>query len=284
MTSVEWLEVRVQGSQDQQSYCQVLLQQHGFPGWVEESEGPEGFCYLVYLAQEPGWQERLSALTDELQGWDVRVSTHAQVRDEDWAENWKRFYHPLEVGRTLVICPSWESFEAAPHHRVVTLDPGSAFGTGYHATTRLCLEFLEDCLEPQLIEPMLDLGTGSGILAIAAHRLGVRRLLAVDNDPVAVKVARENVAINQASEIEVALADRPPQGPFPLITANLVAALLIELADPLTEVLAIGGRLICGGIIRERAESVKQAFQSCGLRLLEERTQDDWVSLLLEKP
>lgn len=284
MTSVEWLEVRVRGSEDKASYCQVLLQQHGFSGWVEESEGPQGFAYLVYLAQEPGWQERLAALQADLASWQVDVTTHDQVRDEDWAENWKRFYHPLEVGRTLVICPSWETFAVQPHHRMVTLDPGSAFGTGYHATTRLCLELLEDTLESRLLEPMLDMGTGSGILAIAAHRLGVRKLLAVDNDPVAVKVARENLAINQITGVEVALADRPTGGPYALITANLVAALLTELAAGLAKALAPGGCLICGGIIRERAELVKQAMQQCGLRLLQERSQDDWVSLLLERP
>jgi ribosomal protein L11 methyltransferase len=277
LTSVDWLEVRVSGPAELVSFVEVALQSQGFPGWVDE-EPAQGFGYLLYLPQEPGWQERLTMLQTSLEG--VQVSTGGQVRDEDWAENWKKFYHPLEVGRQLVICPSWETFTPKPEQKVVILDPGSAFGTGYHWSTRLCLEFLEEVAPRQ---PMLDLGTGSGILAIAAHKLGVTDILAVDNDPVAVKVARENVEINQAS-IRVELASQAPAGGFALVTANLIASLLIEMASDLYACLAPGGVLICGGIICERKGEVIEALGAAGLVLKADKEREEWASLLLERP
>lgn len=279
MTSVDWLEVRLSGPAELAAYVEVLLPRQGFPGWVDESVDSR-FVYLLYLPQEPGWQERLAQLQRAALDLGVEVSTHGQVRDEDWAENWKKFYHPLPVGRQLVICPSWESFEPNPEQRVVTLDPGSAFGTGYHWSTRLCLEFLE---EVPPCGPVLDLGTGSGILAIAAHKLGFGSIVALDNDPVAVKVASENVAINRVDSIEVGLADHPPAGPFQLVLANLIASVLVEMAASLAACLAPQGRLIAGGIIRERRPEVVEALTAAGLRLVSVKEQEDWVSLLMER-
>lgn len=278
MTSVDWLEVRVSGPAEVSFYADALIQGQGFPGWVDE-EPAEGFGYLVYLPQEPGWQERLALLQRLLQEKGLAVSTGGQVRDEDWAENWKQFYHPLEVGPRLVICPSWEKFSPRPEQLVVILDPGSAFGTGYHWSTRLCLEFLEE-VAPR--EPMLDLGTGSGILAIAGARLGVSDILAVDNDPVAVKVAKENVAVNGVS-IQVELADRAPARGYALVTANLIASVLVEMAADLFACLAPQGLLICGGIIRERKDEVVEALSAAGLTLKDSKEREDWVSLLLER-
>ena len=280
LTSVDWLEVRLSGPTQAVGPVDVMLQGQGFPGWVDESAA-DSLRYLLYLPQEAGWQERLSLLQRSCQELGVEFSTHGQVRDEDWAENWKRFYHPLQVGKQLVVCPSWEKFDATPDQRVVILDPGSAFGTGYHWSTRLCMEFLE---ETQPCGPVLDLGTGSGILAISADKLGFQNILAVDNDPVAVKVARENVHINGADHIQVEQADRAPEGPFPLVVANLIASLLIEMAASLAACLAPGGRLICGGIIVERRDQVVQALEAEGLILRGTKEREDWASLLMERP
>lgn len=280
---MDWLEVRLQGGLEKAPHAELMLQDLGFPGWVEES-CEQGFSYLVYLPQEGAWQERLQSLRSGLQSFEVALSTHAQVRDEDWAENWKRFYHPLPVGKRLVVCPSWEDFTPKPDQKVIVLDPGSAFGTGYHWTTRLCLEFLEDLSEQTVCSPMLDLGTGSGILAIAAHLLGIQDILAVDNDPVACKVARENLDINQGQAVGVELRDTPPAGPFALISANLVAALLVDFAARLFASLKPGGHLICGGIIEGRRQEVVAALESQGFQLLHEKTGDEWVSLLLVRP
>ena len=276
MTSVDWLEVRLSGPVELAARAELVLHSHSFPGWVDE-EPAAGFGFLLYLPQEPGWQDRLSYLRQALP--EARIDTGSQVRDEDWAENWKQFYHPLEVGSRLVICPSWEKFSPRPEQLVVILDPGSAFGTGYHWSTRLCLEFLE---EVGASEPMLDLGTGSGILAIAAARLGVKDILAVDNDPVAVKVARENVDIN-GCKIRVELAEAATPSGYALVTANLIAALLVEKAQELYDCLASDGRLICGGIIRERKQEVVDALRATGLVLLESKEREEWVSLLWKR-
>jgi len=128
LSSVDWLEVRLAGPLESSPRVEAQLAWLSFPGWVDES-GPEGFDFLLYLAQEPGWQERLQPNRQSLSS-DVLLTTHGQVRDEDWSENWKKFYHPLEVGQNLVICPSWEAFQPTAEQKVVILDPGSAFGTG----------------------------------------------------------------------------------------------------------------------------------------------------------
>lgn len=277
MSSVDWLEIRLSGPAELAARAELVLHSHSFPGWVDE-EPAAGFGFLLYLPQEPGWQERLSYLRQALP--EAHIDTGNQVRDEDWAENWKQFYHPLEVGRNLVICPSWEKFTPRPEQKVVILDPGSAFGTGYHWSTRLCLEFLEEVAPRQ---PMLDLGTGSGILAIAAARLGVTDILAVDNDPVAVKVARENVDIN-GCHMRVELAEAAEPAGYALVTANLIASLLVEKAAELQACLSVGGQLICGGIIRERKQEVIDALTATGLVLEADKDREEWVSLLLRRP
>lgn len=280
MTSVDWLEVRVQGTADEieAAHVELALQTHGFAGWIDESTS-EGYSYLFYVPQEPGWQERLQ----QLERAGLQCQPGNQVRDEDWAENWKKFYHPLVVGTRLVICPSWEDFTPKPEQLVVILDPGSAFGTGYHWSTRLCLEFLESALAEGAAVDVLDMGTGSGILAIAAHKLGVRSIIAIDNDPVAVKVARENLALNSVPGT-VELADKPPARAFGLVTANLIASLLIEMAMDLHNALEPGGRLICGGIIKEREAETVAGLTGAGLKLVDVKRQEEWVSLLLQRP
>lgn len=278
MTSVDWLEVRIQGTADEAAHAEFTLQTHGIAGWVDESAG-DGFNYLFYVPQEPGWPERMQRLQEA----GLNCQPGNLVRDEDWAENWKRFYHPLVVGERLVICPSWEDFTPSPQQLVVILDPGSAFGTGYHWSTRLCLEFLESVLPHPVDVDLLDIGTGSGILAIAAHKLGVRSILAIDNDPVAVKVARENLALNEVPAA-IELADKPPSRTFGLVTANLIASVLIELAEALTAALEPGGHLICGGIIKERETETASALTQAGLQLVEVKRQEEWVSLLLRRP
>jgi ribosomal protein L11 methyltransferase len=278
LTGIDWLEVRVAGPSELAAQAELSLQSHRLPGWVDESLDT-GFAYLVYLAQEPGWQERLEALRQELASYSLTVTVGGQVKDEDWAENWKRFYHPMRVGRSLVICPSWEEYTGDDQRHRVILDPGSAFGTGYHPTTRLCLELLEKVEAGSY----LDVGTGSGILAIAAHKLGAGPIVAVDNDPVAVKVARENLALNQVPA-QVELSEGPPAGSYRVVTANLVAAVLIELAEALSNSLAPSGQLICGGIIEPRAEETLRALTAAGLDLVEQVQQEDWVSLRLRRP
>jgi ribosomal protein L11 methyltransferase len=219
------------------------------------------------------------------------------IREEDWAHAWKKFYKPLRVGRRVVLKPSWEEYSADPGDLVIELDPGMAFGTGLHPSTRLCLAALEDLVRPG--DAVLDLGTGSGVLAIAAAKLGAAHILATDIDPVAVAVAKENLTANglppgdaAAAPVQVRLGSVPAEsaGRFDLIVANILAEVLAGLFDsrydnpPLAEPLAPGGHLILAGIIEERAGLVVEAATRHGLMLLDRRQESDWVALVARKP
>ncbi|NLI20520.1 MAG: 50S ribosomal protein L11 methyltransferase [Clostridiales bacterium] len=214
----------------------------------------------------------LGALTLEL----------ADVADEDWAENWKQYYKPFRVGSRLVVKPSWEPYAAREGDVVVELDPGMAFGTGTHETTHMCLELLEKHLKPGM--RVMDVGTGSGILAIAAAKLGAPEVLAVDIDPNAVRVATENVAKNNAApQVRVVRGDLVNGETLPceLAVANIVADAICMLAGPLTRHLVPGGLLVCSGIIREREADVATAAQQAGYRTVERMGQGEWVALCL---
>lgn len=201
------------------------------------------------------------------------------VQDEDWAENWKQYYKPMRVGKHLVIKPGWEAFDAGPNDLVIELDPGMAFGTGTHETTRLCLELLEAWYTEG---PVLDVGTGSGILAIAAAKLGAKDVLAVDIDPVAVNVADENVRINNLSgRVRVAEGDlvQGVGGTYSFACANILADIIIALAGPIRAHLVPDAVFVCSGILIEREDDVVAALTGAGFELLEARHLGAWTAL-----
>ncbi len=205
------------------------------------------------------------------------------LTEEDWAEAWKKDYRPLQVGQRLVIVPSWQTYRPRPGQMTITLDPGMAFGTGLHPTTRLCLEALEQYRPYQRV---LDLGTGSGILAIAAARLGAGSVLALDVDPVAVRTARENVVINEleaAIEVEHGSLDRVKvEGTrFDLIVVNILADTIVRLLEAgLAEHLTPNGILIASGIIAAREAELIGSLESQGMTLVERRQERDWLMLI----
>ena len=216
------------------------------------------------------------------------------LREEDWAHAWKKFYKPLRVGKRVVLKPSWEEFTPLPDDIIIELDPGMAFGTGLHPTTRLCLVCLEELVRPG--DSVLDLGTGSGVLAIAAAKLGATQLLAADIDPIAVDVTQENAARNglvtgSDTAFEVRLGSVPEQmaGRFPLMVVNILAEVITKLFDaeygnpPLAEPLAAGGHIILSGIIDFRADIVVDALQRHGLLLVDRKQEGDWVALVARK-
>jgi ribosomal protein L11 methyltransferase len=168
---------------------------------------------------------------------------------------------------------------------MLVLDPGMAFGTGYHASTALCMELLEEHLLVASAPRVLDVGIGSGILSISALLLGADRVLGVDHDPVAVRVARENLELNALGDrAEVRQFEGVPDGSFDLILANLVAQVLVDLADDLACAVARGGRLVAGGIVEERRDEVVRALQAGGLELEAELEREAWVGLRLRRP
>lgn len=201
------------------------------------------------------------------------------VKDEDWAESWKQYYKPMRIGERLIVKPGWEAFQAATDDLVIELDPGMAFGTGTHETTRLCMELLEAWYTQGAV---LDVGTGSGILAIAAARLGAARVLAVDIDPVAVRVARENVKINSLSDrVEVMEGDlvKGLGGMYAFACANIQADVIIALTVPVRAHLLPGAVFVCSGILIERETDVIKALSNAGFQVLETRHLGAWTAL-----
>ena len=218
-------------------------------------------------------------------GFDLPSPTITPVRTEDWSTSWKVHFKPLRVGTRLLIVPTWEDAAALPGDLVLRIDPGMAFGTGGHETTRLCLELLEKIMDADHradAPSLLDLGTGSGILAMAASLLGAGRILALDIDPEAVDVARENLALND-------LADKVECGTVPLesleegfdiILANILAEELVRLAPGLAARLNPGGALILSGILAEKEELVRKGFADQPLLYEETNRAGEWVAML----
>ena len=207
------------------------------------------------------------------------------VNEEDWAEAWKEHFPVLRVGRRMVIRPTWREHDAASDEVIISLDPGMAFGTGLHPSTRLCLAGVEALADEGLVDGarVLDVGCGSGILAIAAGLLGAREILAVDTDPLAVETTIVNARLNGLERAIDARRGSVPEdaGTFDVVLANLVASVLIQLAPDLARVMPAGhGRLLASGIFRDREEDVTQAFEAAGLRIAARTAEADWVALV----
>ncbi len=210
------------------------------------------------------------------------------IPDQDWMEQWKVHFKPLRVGRRLVVAPTWEEANASPKDRIIRIDPGQAFGTGHHETTRLCLEWVEEWADSQQersSKSLLDVGTGSGILAITAALLGFGSILAVDNDPEAVAVARENLILNGVADRIVlqpgTVADVLSR--FDVVLANIQALPLIDMAELLVKRMNPSATLVLSGILREQKEAVQSAFERQGLRLCSVKFAGEWCLLEFEQ-
>ncbi len=207
------------------------------------------------------------------------------IAEEDWSNAWKQYYHPLYIGKRLVVCPVWEKVELKEEQVQVTLDPGLAFGTGSHETTRLCMTLLEEVVKGE--ETVLDIGTGSGILAITALRLGAKDAIGVDIDPVAVKIAGENAELNQVEHRTTFLCGdlvEQVQGQYDIICANIVADVIIRLSETVKQFMHENTRLIVSGIIDTRADEVHDALVDSGLRVIKRLEENGWCSMLLQLP
>jgi ribosomal protein L11 methyltransferase len=212
-------------------------------------------------------------------------STLISVNSEDWSNSWKVHFKPLRVGKRLLIVPTWEEIAHLSDDLVLRIDPGMAFGTGGHETTRLCLELLEfimDRTDFSFKPSLLDLGTGSGILAMAASLLGAGRILAIDIDPEAIVVARENLILNHLYD-QVTCGTLPLESlteRFDIILANILAEELVRLAPYIVSCLNDGGLLILSGILVEKEELVRQGFIGQPLTFCQTRTDGEWVAML----
>lgn len=226
--------------------------------------------------------ERLSDLQRMDLGFDVgslKMESRG-VCEQDWAENWKKYYKPFRAGERLVVKPSWENYEQREGDLVIELDPGMAFGTGTHETTFMCMQQLERYVKPGC--RAIDVGCGSGILALAAAKLGAGDVLAIDLDELAVKVARENTEKNGLADVvRVAHGDllERREEKADVIVANIIADVICALCGPAKKHLLPGGVLICSGIIKEREEDVQRALAGAGYHVDNRLAKGEWVCL-----
>lgn len=219
----------------------------------------------------------------------------AVVHDSDWASAWKRHVRVMRIGRRIVIRPTWRRHRRAPGDVVIAMDPGMAFGTGLHPTTRLCLAGIERWADDGLLSRgaaadgharLLDVGCGSGVLAIAAGLLGAGELVGVDTDPIAIEATLANAGRNRLRRRVRAWQGTVPTGaaPFDLVAANLIASVLVALAPRLRDELRPGGRLLASGIFVDREGDVRSALAAAGLAILRREAEGDWVALDAERP
>jgi len=213
----------------------------------------------------------------------AKISMH-RVRRDDWAKSWKKYFKTIEIGSALLIKPSWSKRRARENQAVVVLDPGLSFGTGQHATTAFCLRQLVACRTNGASQSVLDIGTGSGILAIAAAKLGYEPVRAVDIDPVAVRVAKANVRKNRVEDrVTIVKSDLShftgkSKVRYDLVCANLIDSLLICESKRVVNQLKPGGRLIVAGVLAEQFRPVQDTYESLGLRLTQSDADGEWQS------
>ena len=298
-----WVEISVQVDREAVDDLVGLFNRHCRGGAIVEQK----------VDERSGDPNRYATVKGFLPTWDLETQrkleiallllaratsiSEPQIRTlepEDWSESWKAYFEPQHIGQHTVIVPTWREYSPQPDEIVMRIDPGMAFGTGLHATTRLCLI----ALERQALRDMrvLDVGTGSGILGIAAVLQGARSVDALDIDPVAVQVAQENAALNAVTDrMHVARgtlrgsdtsAEIPvqPAADYDLLLANILAEVIIDLAPALAEALKAGGVLIASGIISEKGPAVERALTEAGLLVSERLDENDWLALVASKP
>jgi len=283
-----WLQLSLSAPTEALDTISNFLIERGSPGVVLEKNAVRAFfphpngkslkrdVRLFYRA--------LRTIYPAVKGKPLRWSV---LKDKNWNSSWRRFFTPQKIGRNLWVTPPWLEPPRSQRRAVVTIEPGMAFGTGSHFTTRSCLEFIEEVCASLDGEncTALDVGTGSGILAIALAKMGAPKVVALDNDPVALEVARSNVRTNRVKNI-VQLSDAGParvKGSFAVVVANLVAETIIDLAQALKKRVSGNGYLILSGILKPKARDVLRHFTPAPFVLIREKAARGWVTLLLRK-
>ena len=281
MPAQKWAEIALDATGDMQETAGTLL---------TETAGCHGYtathkAVMGYLPVDDRLENTLLTLREAVQetsGLSNGVTIRF-VAEEDWATAWKQYFKPQRVGKNLVVKPTWETWDAAPSDLVIQIDPGMAFGTGLHGTTRLCLLGLESAVFAGA--SVADVGTGSGILSVCAALLGAGRVEAVDNDPLAVRVARENVRVNGVTDlVRCEEASAPPSGEFDIVVANILADVILGMASDLFAAVKPGGLLIASGIIAPRAQDVARGLERAGFISPEITEEGEWIAINSRRP
>lgn len=239
----------------------------------------------IYFAKEENASEAISFLRERLSAEGIETLIEAVgVNDSEWAENWKKYFKPMEIGKRIAICPSWEEYDNREERSILRIDPGAAFGTGTHATTSMCLEILDEYAAEG--KTMLDVGCGSGILSIASVLLGCESAVGVDIDEQSIKVSNENAEINNISDRTKFICGNLTDeisGKFNIVCANIVADVIIQLCEGIGEYMYDDSLFICSGIIDIRANDVKRALISSDFEIIGERTKENWCAYITRK-
>jgi ribosomal protein L11 methyltransferase len=246
----------------------------------------EGAVVKGYFKEDENFQESLEYIKESVNklpefGFSKGegIVTAAKVNEEQWENNWKKYYKPTKVGEKIVVKPIWENYEKKEDELIVELDPGMAFGTGTHETTRMCIKSLEKHVTPN--STVFDIGTGSGILAISAAKLGAEKVIGVDLDPVAVDSAKNNISFNSLNNIEILYGDlmEVVEGKADVVVANIIADVIIFLTEGVRAFIKEGGYFIASGIILARRESVVNKLKESGFTIVEVMEEGEWICI-----
>ena len=241
----------------------------------------------VFIPSDRSYMDDLAYIRQRCGELDLHADVElVGVNEEDWANSWKQYYKPIKIGEKIVICPAWERYTPAAGEIVIRMDPGMAFGTGTHETTRLVIRLLEKYTKEG--QRMLDVGTGTGILAICASRLGAEICRAYDIDPTAVRVARENIKDSGLTNVTCDQSDLLKQvslegGQYDLVCANIVADIIIRMTPDVGKYMKDDAVLLASGIIAERCDDVIACFERNGFKVVEKLTDNDWCGLAVMK-
>ena len=246
----------------------------------------EHVCVSLFVPAEKSVAEYISFLRERFAALSLDVTLETEgMREEDWAESWKQYYHPIPLGRVTVV-PAWQEYTPKDGEAIIRMDPGMAFGTGTHETTRLVMKMMQDVIAGG--ERVLDLGCGSGILSLCASKLGASFCAAYDIDPVAVRVAEDNIREDGADNIVCGVSDLLRSvdvsgGKYDFVLANIVADVILRLLPDVGAYMKDKGRMILSGIICPRADEVRAAAAANGFTIIEEREENDWLAILVKK-
>ena len=263
---------------------------------ADDRDSADHVYILGYLeTDDPTLSDKLAAVRSYLIDIHRQLPQYPQasleldeIENQDWHRKWKESFKPFRLSANIIVKPSWEEYSPSPDEKVIEIDPGMAFGTGLHASTRLATELMESHLNsnPSVPQNVLDVGTGTGILAIGAALLGCKKIAAIDNDPEAITAAVDNITANQLADIiEASTTDLAElTGPYEMILANIIHNTLVEMAPTLANLLTSGGILIMAGILTgAQAEKIVKVYNDAGLTNIESRSSGEWSALSFGK-
>lgn len=254
------------------------------------SEGPDKAVIKAYFPDTDNILKNVETIKEkieELKSYGLEMDPYKieykEVHEDDWANSWKKYYKPTKIGEHVVIKPMWEEYEKSDDEVIVEMDPGMAFGTGTHETTKMCIEAIQEYMKKG--DTVFDIGTGSGILGITSAKLGAKNVIAGDLDPVAVDAARLNAKLNNLTNMEVKLGDMATvtEGKADVVIANIIADVIVIILNDINDILKVGGYFIGSGIINHMQDKVLDKIKEMGLELVEIKNDSDWRAIIAKR-